>query len=110
MGVMMLYVIYYPFEKFLLFWLIPVPLWVLLGMYVLYDLHPVLLALAGDPSSRESPTRATSAAWPSGSFIGGSVGAWSRFSTASGRPRPAARRCRSATPAILPFPRRTTLI
>jgi membrane associated rhomboid family serine protease len=49
MGVMMLYVIYYPFEHFLLFWMILVPLWVLLGVYVGYDLHPVLLALAGDP-------------------------------------------------------------
>jgi membrane associated rhomboid family serine protease len=48
MAVMMLYVIYYPFEQFLLFWLIPVPLWALLGVYVLYDLHPVLLALAGE--------------------------------------------------------------
>lgn len=49
MGVMMLYVIFYPFETFCLFWVIPVPLWVLLGLYVLYDVHPVLLALAGDP-------------------------------------------------------------
>jgi membrane associated rhomboid family serine protease len=48
MGVMMLYVIYYPFEQFLLFWFIPVPLWALLSVYVLYDLHPVLMALAGD--------------------------------------------------------------
>jgi membrane associated rhomboid family serine protease len=48
MGVMVLYVIYYPFETFLLFWFIPVPLWVLLSIYVLYDLHPVLLLLAGD--------------------------------------------------------------
>jgi membrane associated rhomboid family serine protease len=48
MGVMMLYVIYYPFEQFLLFWFIPVPLWAMLAMYVLYDLHPVLLALAGE--------------------------------------------------------------
>ena len=45
---MMVYVIFYPFEQYLLFWLIPVPLWALLGIYVLYDLHPVLLALAGD--------------------------------------------------------------
>ncbi len=49
MGVMMLYVIYYPYEQFLLFWFIPVPLWILMSVYVLYDLHPVLLALAGDP-------------------------------------------------------------
>jgi len=48
MAVMMLYVIHYPFEQFLLFWFIPVPLWVLLSLYLLYDLHPVLLALAGD--------------------------------------------------------------
>jgi membrane associated rhomboid family serine protease len=48
MGVMMLYVIFYPFETFLLFWVMPVPLWVLMGVYVLYDLHPVLLQLAGD--------------------------------------------------------------
>ena len=48
MGVMMLYVICYPFETFLMFWVIPVPLWALLSIYVLYDLHPVLLTLAGD--------------------------------------------------------------
>jgi membrane associated rhomboid family serine protease len=47
MGVMMLYVIFYPFERFYVFWFIPVPLWILLGLYVLYDVHPVLLALAG---------------------------------------------------------------
>jgi membrane associated rhomboid family serine protease len=49
MAVMMVYVIYYPFEQFLLFWFIPVPLWLLLGFYLLFDLHPVLLALAGEP-------------------------------------------------------------
>jgi membrane associated rhomboid family serine protease len=48
MAVIMLYVIYYPFETFLLFWFVPVPLWAMLALYVLYDLHPVLLALAGD--------------------------------------------------------------
>jgi membrane associated rhomboid family serine protease len=48
MGVMMLYAIYYPFETVTLFWLLPVPIWVLLSLYVLFDLHPVLLALAGD--------------------------------------------------------------
>jgi len=48
MAVMMVYVIFYPFEQFLLFWFFPVPLWALLGVYMLYDLHPVLLALAGD--------------------------------------------------------------
>jgi membrane associated rhomboid family serine protease len=48
MGVMMLYVIFYPNETILLFWFIPTPLWIVLSLYVLYDLHPVLLALAGD--------------------------------------------------------------
>src|ERR1700683_4013794 len=32
MGVMMLYVIYYPFETFLIFWVMPVPLWALLAV------------------------------------------------------------------------------
>jgi hypothetical protein len=31
----------------MLFWVIPVPLWVMLALYVVYDLHPVLLSLAG---------------------------------------------------------------
>jgi membrane associated rhomboid family serine protease len=48
MGVMMLYTIYYPHETFCIFWVVPVPLWALLSLYVLYDLHPVLLQLAGD--------------------------------------------------------------
>lgn len=48
MGVMMLYVIFYPHEQFMIFWFIPMPLWALLSLYVLYDLHPVLLLLAGD--------------------------------------------------------------
>jgi membrane associated rhomboid family serine protease len=48
MGVMMLYTIFYPHETLCLFWLIPVPLWILLSLYVIWDLHPVLLALAGD--------------------------------------------------------------
>ncbi len=48
MGVMMLYAIYYPFETVTLFWILPVPIWILLSLYVLFDLHPVLLALAGD--------------------------------------------------------------
>lgn len=48
MAVMMVYVIFYPNEQFLLFWFLPVPLWALLGLYMLYDLHPVLLSLAGE--------------------------------------------------------------
>src|SRR5262249_45776503 len=37
MAIMMLYVIYYPQEQFLLFWFIPVPLWVLVSAYALFD-------------------------------------------------------------------------
>lgn len=48
MAVMMVYVIFHPNEEFLLFWVIPVPLWAMLGLYMLYDLHPVLLALSGE--------------------------------------------------------------
>lgn len=48
MGVMMLYAIYYPFETITLFWILPVPIWILLSIYVIFDLHPVLMALAGD--------------------------------------------------------------
>jgi membrane associated rhomboid family serine protease len=48
MGVTMLYVIFYPYETILLFWFLPVPLWAMLGLYVIYDLHPVLLQLSGD--------------------------------------------------------------
>src|ERR1700730_15360645 len=48
MGVMMLYTIFYPFETITLFWILPVQLWLMLSLYVLFDLHPVLLALAGD--------------------------------------------------------------
>jgi membrane associated rhomboid family serine protease len=48
MGVMMLYTIFYPFETVLLFWFLPVPICVLLGAYVIFDLHPVLLSLSGD--------------------------------------------------------------
>ena len=48
MGVMMLYAIFYPFETILIFWVLPVPIWLLVAGYVIFDLHPVLLALAGD--------------------------------------------------------------
>lgn len=48
MGVMMLYTIFYPFETLCLFWFLPVPLWAVLSLYVIFDLHPVLLALSGE--------------------------------------------------------------
>ena len=81
MGVMMLYVIFYPNETILLFWLIPVPLWILLSLYVLYDLHPVLLALAGDRLSAGIAHAGTWAGWPSASSTGSGTGGWSRCSS-----------------------------
>jgi hypothetical protein len=48
MGVVMLYTMHYPYETIRVFWLFPLEMrWVML-FYVLYDLHPVLLALSGD--------------------------------------------------------------
>ena len=48
MAVTMLYAIHYPRQKILLFFFIPIEIRWLIVLYVLFDLHPVLLALAGD--------------------------------------------------------------
>jgi membrane associated rhomboid family serine protease len=106
MGVMMLYVIYYPFEQFLLFWFIPVPLWVLMSLYVLYDLHPVLLALAGDPIF----TGVAHAGHLGGLAFGFAYWRFGwRLEPVLDRIWPAAPRRKAMPfrePAILPFPRR----
>jgi membrane associated rhomboid family serine protease len=107
MGVMMLYVIFYPSEQFLLFWFIPVPLWVLMSMYVLYDLHPVLLALAGDPMF----TRVAHAGHLGGLAFGFAYWRFGwRLEPILDRIWPAAPRRKAmpsrSRPAILPFPRR----
>src|SRR5262249_27114505 len=48
MAVMMLYTVHFPCEEICVCWLIPVQMrWVML-VYLLYDLHPILLALTGD--------------------------------------------------------------
>jgi membrane associated rhomboid family serine protease len=48
MGVVTLYTMHFPYESYRVFWLFPLEMrWILL-IYVLFDLHPVLLALAGD--------------------------------------------------------------
>ena len=47
MAVMMLYTLHFPYETIRFCWFVPVEMrWVMLG-YVLWDTHPVLLALAG---------------------------------------------------------------
>jgi membrane associated rhomboid family serine protease len=48
MAVLMLYAIHYPRDTINLFLVLPIPIWLLVAGYVIYDLHPVLLALAGD--------------------------------------------------------------
>jgi hypothetical protein len=48
MGVIMLYACYYPRQTIRIMFIIPVEIRWLVLFYVIYDLHPVLLALAGD--------------------------------------------------------------
>lgn len=48
MAVLMLFTIHYPRYTIRIFWFIPVEMRWLVVLYVLFDLHPVLLALAGD--------------------------------------------------------------
>jgi membrane associated rhomboid family serine protease len=48
MGVAMLYTMHFPYETFCIFWTFHVEMrWIML-FYLIWDLHPVLLALAGD--------------------------------------------------------------
>lgn len=49
MGVVMLYAIHYPRERIYVFMIIPIEIRWLVALYVIFDLHPVLLALAGTP-------------------------------------------------------------
>jgi membrane associated rhomboid family serine protease len=48
MAVLMLFTIHYPRYTIHVFWVIPIEMRWLVVLYVLFDLHPVLLALAGD--------------------------------------------------------------
>jgi membrane associated rhomboid family serine protease len=50
MGVMILFACHYPHRQILLFFVWPVPIRWLVFAYVLFDLHPVLLALGGVPT------------------------------------------------------------
>ena len=49
MGVMMLLACHLPRERFYLFFVLPVEVRWLVGAYVVWDLHPVLMELAGTP-------------------------------------------------------------
>jgi hypothetical protein len=48
MGVLMLYAIHYPRNTIRVFWFFPLEVRWLVILYVLFDLHPLLLALAGN--------------------------------------------------------------
>ena len=51
MAVTMLFAIHFPYQKIYIFFVLPVEIrWVVL-FYVVYDLHPVLLQLSGDPAA-----------------------------------------------------------
>ena len=50
MAVLMVYAIHYPRSTIRIFWYFPLEVrWIVL-LYILFDLHPVLRALAGDPA------------------------------------------------------------
>ena len=49
MAVMLVYTMYHPRDQIMLFFLIPIQIRFLLMFYVIYDLHPILLKLAGTP-------------------------------------------------------------
>jgi len=48
MAALMLYAIHYPRNTIRIFWFFPIEVRWIVVFYVIYDLHPVLLALAGD--------------------------------------------------------------
>ena len=48
MGVMMLFTMHYPRHMIYLFFVIPIEMRWAMGLYVLVDLHPILLSLSGD--------------------------------------------------------------
>ena len=50
MGVVMLYAIHFPRNTVLLFFVIPVPIWMVVVFYAVYDLRPVLLELTTEQS------------------------------------------------------------
>ncbi len=49
MAVLMLFACHYPRSRIYIFWVIPLEMRWLVLLYVIFDLHPVLMALAGEP-------------------------------------------------------------
>jgi membrane associated rhomboid family serine protease len=50
-AVMMLYTMHYPGETINIFWFLPVQMRWIMIFYLIYDLHPVLLAISGERNS-----------------------------------------------------------
>lgn len=48
LAVMMLYTMHFPYERIYVFWFWPVEMRWVMVLYTIFDLHPVLLALAGE--------------------------------------------------------------
>ncbi len=47
-GVVALYALLYPHETIRIYFLFPVPIWLMAVIYFAYDIHPVLLSLSGE--------------------------------------------------------------
>ena len=65
MAVVMLYTMHFPTEEIYICFIIPIQMRWLMVIFVIWDLHPVLLALAGSRNSRESVMQRTLAGWHS---------------------------------------------
>jgi membrane associated rhomboid family serine protease len=48
MAVVMLYTVHFPYETICIYWFIQIQMRWLMLLYLIYDLHPVLLSLSGD--------------------------------------------------------------
>ncbi len=48
LAVTMLYALHFPYERICIFWFFPLPMWLLMALYVIWDLHPLLQQLSGE--------------------------------------------------------------
>ena len=83
MAVIVLYAIHHPREKIYVFMMIPIEIRWLVLIYIVYDLHPVLLALAGTPMYTGIANAAHLGGAALASSTGGAGCGWKTFGTAS---------------------------
>ena len=50
-GIVALYALLYPYDRIYIYFLFPVPIWLMAVVYFAFDLHPVLLSLSGQEYS-----------------------------------------------------------